>query len=93
MCAFSRNTTWSYRLLSTDRHQDLLKPIRVLKDGADITSQVPVDQVLVSIRQRYPRVRGMAGQLMTATSAFNVLEMLLIKFNEFARKLPKRPVM
>jgi hypothetical protein len=62
-----------YQLLQCPSPELLPKALRVLRAGVDITDSLPIDAILREIPKRYPRVRGMAGQLLTATSAFNVL--------------------
>lgn len=62
-----------YQLLQCSSPELLPKVLRVLREGRDITDSLPLDAILRDIPNRYPRVRGMAGQLLTATSAFNIL--------------------
>lgn len=62
-----------YHLIDPAGSAKLPQILRVLVRGEDVTDRLPVNQVLRSIAQNYPRVRGMAGQLLTASSAYSVL--------------------
>jgi hypothetical protein len=63
-----------FQLLQHSEASSLPFLLRIYKEGIDITEDVPLKQIIDSINYKYPRVRGLGGQLLTAISAFNILK-------------------